>query len=195
MKGNGFLLVAILGVSVGLVSNATAGPSVWSGPAQPDSNGAVYAPATQIPSGVSPGFNARDSVAGQSGAGAQSNAANTGNNTSSSSSTTQNPSANSYSNGNASGNATSASTLTGHGQEKVVEISDKELAAETAAIHEKGEVTKKFEPNILNAGIASIDQIAKSNGASASQASSGQPAGSPIPHAAVAPQASAAPQN
>jgi len=85
--------------------------------------------------------------------------------------------------------------LTGHGQEKVVEISDKELAAELAASQEKSEVTKKFEPNILNAGVASIDQIAKSNGASASQASSGQPAGSPIPHAAVAPQASAAPQN
>jgi hypothetical protein len=85
--------------------------------------------------------------------------------------------------------------LTGHGQEKVVEISDKELATEVAKNQNKSEVTKKFEPNILNAGIASIDQIAKSNGASASQASSGQPAGSPIPHAAVAPQNPATPQN
>jgi len=195
MKGDGFLLVAILGVSVGLASNATAGPAVSSGPAQPDSNGAVYAPATQIPSGVSPGFNARDSVAGQSGAGAQSNAANSGNNTSSSSSTTQNPSANSYSNGNASGNTTSASTLTGRGQEKVVEISDKELAAEAAASQEKSEVTKKFEPSILNTGVDSIDQISKSNGTNSSQSSSGQPGRSPIPNAPVAPQNPATPRN
>jgi hypothetical protein len=193
MKGNGFLLVAIFGVTVGLVSNATAGPAVTSGPAQPDSGGAVYGPATQIPSGVSPGFNARDSVAGQSGAGAQSNAS--GNNTSNSSSTTQNPSANSYSNGDVSGNTTSASTLTGHGQEKVVEISDEELAAKAAASQEKSEVTKKFEPSILNAGVATIDQITKASGASASPPSPGQPVGSPIPRATGAPQVSASPQN
>src|SRR5205807_3684995 len=123
--------------SVGLISNAPAGPAVTSGPAQPDSgSGGVYAPATQIPSGVSPGLNARDSVAGQSGAGAQSNVTNDATNSSNSSSTTtQNPYANSYSNGGASGNTTSA--LPGRSQEKVVEISDKELAAETAATHEK----------------------------------------------------------
>lgn len=191
MKLTMFLIFA---GSVGLISHLPAGPAVTSGPAQPDSgSGGVYAPATQIPSGVSPGLNARDSVAGQSGADAQSSAS--GNNTSNSSSTTQNPSANSYSNGDASGNTTSASTLTGHSQEKVVEISDKELAAETTASQEKSEVTKKFELSILNQGIASIDQITKSNAASGSQPSSGQPVGSPIPNATAAPQARATPQN
>ena len=99
MKLTMFLIFA---GSVGLISNAPAGPAMTSGPAQPDSgSGGVYAPATQIPSGVSPGLNARDSVAGQSGAGAQSSVTNnSGNNSSNSSSTTtQNPSANSYSSG------------------------------------------------------------------------------------------------
>jgi hypothetical protein len=84
--------------------------------------------------------------------------------------------------------------LTGHSHEKVVEISDKELAAETTANHEKSEVTKKFEPSILNTGVDSIDQISKSNGTNSSQSSSGQPARS-LPNATVAPQAPAMPKN
>ena len=177
-----------------MTPDAPAGPAVTSGPAQPDSgSGAVYAPATQIPSGVSPGLNASDSVAGQSGAGAQSGVANSGTNSSNSSSTTtQNPYANAYSNGGATSNTTSASTLTGRSQEKVVEISVKDLAAETTANHEKGEVTKKFEPSILNTG---IDQVTKSNGTIPSQPSSGQPGRAPIPNDTIAPQAPAKPQN
>jgi hypothetical protein len=144
--------------SIASVADAFAGPAVSSGPAQPDSGqGAVYAPATQIPSGVSPGLNARDSVAGQSGAGSQSSAVN-GPSSGSLSSNGQNSSGNPYSNGFSNHNAVDASNLTRVGREKVMEVSAKELAAEVSRNQEKSEVTKKFEPSILNQG---IDEIAK----------------------------------
>jgi hypothetical protein len=157
MKGNGFLLVTIFGISVSLVSNATAGPAVSSGPAQPDSGGPVYAPATQIPSGVSPGLNARDSVASQSGAPSQTSSANSSSNPSVSSGD-QNSSTNPYSSGFSNINTVGVSNSTGSSREKVVEISEKDLAAESAKNQEKSEVTKKFEASILNQG---VDEIAK----------------------------------
>ena len=158
MKGNGFLLVAIFGVSVGLVSNATAGPAVSSGPAQPDSGeSGVMAPAAQLPSGVSPGLNARDSVASQSGAPSQTGSENGSSNTDVSSGG-QNSSTNPYSSGFSNINAVGVSNSTGSSREKVVEISEKDLAAESAKNQEKSEVTKKFEASILNQG---IDEIVK----------------------------------
>jgi hypothetical protein len=167
MKLTTFVRLSILIGTAGLCSYGLAGPASSSGPAQPDSGlGGVMAPAVQLPSGVSPGFAARDSVASQSTAGTQSTAANASANGSSgsadgssnASATGQNPSANPYSNGFLNQNTTAASNVIGRGQEKVVEISAKDLAAEAAEKTEKSEVTKKFEPSILNSG---IDEIAK----------------------------------
>src|SRR6266851_437335 len=130
MQSSGFLSVAIFGVSVGLVSIVTAGPAVSSGPAQPDSDqSGVMAPALQLPSGVSPGLNARDSVASQSGAPSQTSSVNGSSNTSVSSGS-QNSSTNPYSSGLSNINAVDASNLTGSSREKVVEISEKDLAVE-----------------------------------------------------------------
>ncbi len=158
MKRNGFLLVTIFGISVSLVSNATAGPAVSSGPAQPDSGeSGIMAPAAQLPSGVSPGLNARDSVASQSGAPSQTSSAN-GSSNPNLSSGDQNSSTNPYSSGFSNINAVGVSNSTGSSREKVVEISEKDLAAESAKNQEKSEVTKKFEASILNQG---VDEIAK----------------------------------
>jgi hypothetical protein len=60
MKLATFVRLSILIGTAGLCSYGLAGPASSSEPAQPDSDQAgVIAPATQIPSGVSPGLNAR----------------------------------------------------------------------------------------------------------------------------------------
>jgi hypothetical protein len=70
----------------------------------------------------------------------------------------QNSSSNPYSSGFSNHNAAAASNLTAVSREKVIEVSEKDLATETARNQEKSEVTKKFEPSILNQG---LDENAK----------------------------------
>src|SRR5437764_2999466 len=158
MKLITFLIIA---GSVALISNAPAGPAVTSGPAQPDSgSGAIMAPAAPLPSGVSPGLNARDSVASQSGADTTS-APSTGSENSAVSSTRENSSANSYSNSERSsttGAGAKGPSVVDLKQEKVAEVSENELASERANNQKKSEVTKKFESSLLDTGINKITQ-------------------------------------
>ena len=110
-------------------------------------------------------------------------------------------SANGSSNGALHQNSNATSNFIGRGEEKMVETPASELAAaEAAAKSEKSEVTKKFEPSILNAG---IDEIANSKASSKvpdfapinpvtgvtipTRSASGAPPTNPIPNAAVSP--------
>ncbi|HEV2047100.1 MAG TPA: hypothetical protein VGQ95_10940 [Chthoniobacterales bacterium] len=208
---------------IGLISYAVAGPSSANGPgAQTDSD--MYGMPVRVPTTHSgPAFTAGGqataaNASSNSSSNGVSNATSTGENasanessastdgSSNASSTSQNPSANPYSNGSLNQNTTAASNVIGRGQEKVVEISDKDLAAEAARNSEKSEVAKKFEPSILNQG---IDEIANSKASSKvpdfapvnpvtgapipPRPSFRQPPISPIPHATVPPQVPAVP--
>jgi hypothetical protein len=141
------------------------------------------APAAQLPSGVSPGFAARDSVASQSGAPSQTSSVN-GSSNSNGPSTGDSSSANTSSSGLGSSTTTEVSSSARRSQEKVIEISDKELATEVAKNQNKSEVTQKFEPSILNAGTASIDEVANPK---ASSKAPNSPPINPVTDAAIAP--------
>ena len=212
---------------VGFLSYVIAGPSSASGPGAqlaPVDN-AVVTP-VKLPTNVSPGSNVRDSAAGSSdqfgqatassassaGGSAQfgqataANASATGSSasadgSSNASATGQMASANGSSNGALHQNSNATSNFIGRGEEKMVETPDSELAAaEAAAKSEKSEVTKKFEPSILNAG---IDEIANSKASSKvpdfapinpvtgatipPRPASSAPPINPIPNAAVSP--------
>jgi hypothetical protein len=201
---------------IGLISYVVAGPSLANGPgAQTDSD--MYGMPVRVPTTHSgPAFTAGGqataaNASSNSSSNGVSNATSTGENasadgSSNASSTSQNPSANPYSNGSLNQNTTAASNVMRRGQEKVVEISDKDLAAQAARNSEKSEVAKKFEPSILNQG---IDEIANSKVSSKvpdfapinpvtgapipPRPSFRQPPISPIPHATVPPQVPAVP--
>ena len=162
-------LVAIVSLLLVLIFNVAAGPAVTSGPAQPESG--IISSGSQLPSGVSPGLNANNTVASQSSAPSQTNSANTSSNSITApagNSAATNGSSNGLA-GGASANAPSAVDLK---KEKVVEVSDNDLAAERARHQEKSEVTKKLESSILNADVSSVDQIIKSREAQPSQPAS-----------------------
>jgi hypothetical protein len=141
----------------GFLSYVIADPSSASGPGAQIAplDNAVVTP-VKVPINVAPGSSVRDSAAGSSDQFRQATAPNA-------SATGQNPFANPYSNGFLNQNTTAASNVIGRGQEKVVEISDKDRAAEAAAKSEKSEITKKFETSILNQG---LDEIANSKASS-----------------------------
>jgi hypothetical protein len=141
------------------------------------------APAAQLPSGVSPGFATRDSVASQSGAPSQTSSVN-GSSNSNGPSTGDSSSANTSTSGLGSSTTTEVASSVRRSQEKVIEVSDKELASEAAKNQNKSEVTKKFEPSSLSAGVASIDEVA--NTKTSSKVPNSPPI-NPVTDAAIAP--------
>ena len=215
---------------VGFLSYVIAGPSSASGPGAqlaPLDN-AVVTP-VKVPINVAPGSNVRDSAAGSSDQFGQATAASassaggsaqfgqatassasangssaSADGSSNASATGQNASSNGADNGLLHRNENAGSNGSigiSRGEEKMVETPDSEIAAaEAAAKSEKSEVTKKFEPSILNAG---IDEIANSKASSKvpdfapinpvtgetipTRSASSAPPTNPIPNAAVSP--------
>src|SRR6266849_5933139 len=177
---------------VGFISYVVAGPSSAGGGTQiAPVNDTVVTP-VKVPTNVAPGSNVRDSASGSSdqfgqstastassaGGSAQfgqATAANASANGSSASAdgssnasaTGQNASSNGADNGLLHRNENAGSNGSigiSRGEEKMVETPDSEIAAtEAAEKSEKSEVTKKFEPSILNEG---IDEIANSKASS-----------------------------
>jgi len=152
-----------------LTSIAFAGPAASSGPAQPDTDGAVYAPTIlQNTSGLSPGINANNTAAASSSTSAAAlNLTTSGSNLSASNLT----------GGGNSSNAASGNTLAAAAPvnppsameletEKIAEISQEKSAAETANNREtKIELGKKFDSSLLDDTVdITKPQIAPTNG-------------------------------
>jgi len=155
--------------SVGLISYVIAGPSSANGGGtQTDSD--MYGMPVRVPTthsgpaftGGGQGSQSGDSTVNNASSNGNSNSASNGSgsasNVSNSGSNASNGAVNDSTIGLQHPNPNGAANFIGRGQEKVVEISEKDLAAESAKNQEKSEVTKKFEPSILNQG---IDEIAK----------------------------------
>jgi hypothetical protein len=208
---------------IGFISHVIAGPgSAGVGTQIAPVDNAVVTP-VKVPTDVAPGSNVRDSAAGSSDQFSQSSASSAGGSaqfgqatassasangssasadgSSNASSTGQTASTNGLSNTNLLQNTNATSNVIRRGEEKMVETPDSELAAaDAAAKSEKSEVTKKFEPSILNAG---IDEIANSKASSKvpdfapinpvtgetipQRPASNAPPTNPIPSAAVSP--------
>jgi hypothetical protein len=119
-------------------------------------SGPAFSPPTGASTGTSqPGSSSTSDIASSSGGSSSSSNGSGSSSNGSGSSAGRSASSNGFQHQNTNG----ASNFIGSGQEKVVEISNKDLAAQTTGNHAKSEVTKKFEPSILDAG---VDQAANS---------------------------------
>ena len=138
-----------------LIANAMAGPAVSSGPAQPDTDGAVYAPTTlQATSGLSPGANANNSTASFSGGSGGSNSTASASSSGASTGVANSNSGHSASNFSApTAPGVNSSGATELKNEKVAEVSRETLAVETAKTREKSELSKKFDSSLLDQAV------------------------------------------
>jgi hypothetical protein len=152
MKFTTVCSLIIVGGALGLTSSASAEPGsdMFGMPVRmPTSHsGPAFNPAAGASTGTSqPGSSSTSDIASSSG-GSSSNGSGSSSN-GSGSSAGRSASSNGFQHQNTNG----ASNFIGRGQEKVVEISNKDLATQTTGNHAKSEVTKKFEPSILDAGV------------------------------------------
>lgn len=156
MKTTSLFLISF--AALALASIGFAGPAVSSGPAQPDTDGAVYAPTTlQNTSGLSPGMNANNTAAASSSASTGPFNSTTSGSNSSASSGSNNSGAGGNSSNAGSGNALSGGAAVNPPgavelkAEKVAEISQEKLATETAKNREtKIELGRKFDSSLLD---------------------------------------------
>ena len=151
-----------------LIPNVHAGsPAVSGGPAQPDTGGAVYAPTTlQTTSGLSPGANANNTAASSSSAGGGVNSSVPASNSSTSGGMANaNQGRGGYNGFSTSASANPPSTMELK-KERVAEISQASLAAETAKTQEKkSELSKKFDSSLLDQAVdITAPQAARTNG-------------------------------
>jgi hypothetical protein len=163
------VLVATVSLFVVPIFNVAAGPAVTTGPAQPDTGGAVYGTASvQTASGLSPGVAANNNLAAApAGNTTQSAGPATTSSSSGASANDQNRgSGQNVGESSARGGSVNAPSVTELKQEKVVELSEKDLAAERAKNQNKSEVTKKFESSLLDQGIEKIAKPEKGAGKS-----------------------------
>jgi hypothetical protein len=150
-------LSAISFATFAFVANTNAGPAAVSGgPAQPDTDGAVYAPTTlQTTSGLSPGANANNTAASSSSAGGvATSTAPASSSTAATAEANPNPGHSGFDNGSSTGTAVNPHSAVELKKEKVAEISQESLAAETAKTREKkSELSKKFDSSLLDQAV------------------------------------------
>jgi len=172
-------LSAISFATFAFVANTNAGPAAVSGgPAQPDTDGAVYAPTTlQTTSGLSPGASANNTAASSSNAngGGVNSTAPASNSNASTGVGSSNSGHSGFDNGSSTGTAVNPHSAVELKKEKVAEISQESLAAKTAKTREKkSELSKKFDSSLLDQAvdITAPQAISKSGLEKANEANS-----------------------